>query len=233
MAATKPSLRPRSNPPSLLGVGGFAVFDRLPGLPHPAALLNEAVSLARHSERQHHDNDASEDGRGGAPARRLFSSPGGAIQNAGYAGNELQQFVADVVGAPVRPSGGQGTYSYYVRPGDYLGLHRDIEECDVAVITSLCDAGGAGGSGALVLYPKRISEPLSQIRSMPDAGSISVHLRPGQTIVLLGGYVPHATMPMGRGQKRIISVLCFRAFEAASSVFRRGGNRFAAENATE
>jgi hypothetical protein len=203
--------RPRqSKRPKLLIDGGFAIFDGLHGLPHPTALLHEALNLARHAERQHHDIDAAEDSRGGVPNRRLFSSPGGAIQYASYASGELLHSVTDAVGTSVQPSGLQGTYSYYVRPGDYLGLHRDIEECDVAVITCLCDVGGAVDSGALQLYPERIAEPLSRIRSTPDKGLMSVHLRPGQTIILLGGYVPHATTAMGNGQKRIISVLCFR-----------------------
>jgi hypothetical protein len=202
--------RSQAKRPRLLKAGGFAVVDGLRGLPRPAGLLQEAISLARHAERQHQDIDAAEDRRGGAPARRLFSSSGGSIQNACYAGNELLESVSDAVGAPMRPSGLQGTYSYYIRPGDYLGLHRDIEECDVAVITCLCDAGGAVGSGALQLYPGRMAEPLSRIRSAPDQGLICVHLRPGQTIILLGGCVPHATAAMGKGQKRIISALCFR-----------------------
>jgi len=211
MRAIARSLPPQAKRPGLLKAGGFAVFDRLPGLPDPAALLHEAVGLAPQAERQHHDNDDAEDSRGGAPARRLFSSSGGPLQGACYAGRELMQSVGDVVGTPVRPSGPQGSYSYYIRPGDYLGLHRDIDECDVAVITCLCDAEGAAGTGALHLYPERMAEPLSRIRSTPEKGLISVRLRPSQTIVLLGGYVPHATAAMGKGQKRIISVLCFRA----------------------
>src|SRR5262249_28340650 len=77
------SLPPQAKRPGLLAAGGFAVFDRLPGLPDdPAALLREAVGLAPQAERQHHDNDAAEDSRGGAPARRLFSSPGGPLPGA-------------------------------------------------------------------------------------------------------------------------------------------------------
>jgi len=159
--------------------------------------------------RQEHDNDQAGE-RGGAPARRLFSSVGGAAQQALYFNEALLGFFGKIVGAPLRPSGPQGSYSYYARTGDYLGLHRDIAECDVAVISCLCDDGAQAGSGALQLYPARIAEPLSQIRATPDRGLVSVRLRPGQTIVLLGGYVAHATAPMAHGQKRLISVLCYR-----------------------
>jgi hypothetical protein len=115
-----------------------------------------------------------------------------------------------MVGASLRPSGAQGSYSYYVRPGDHLGLHRDVVACDVAAITCLCDAGGRAGSGALQLYPGRVAEPLARIRATPDRGLLPLHLQPGQTIVLLGGYVAHATAAMAEGQKRMISVLCYR-----------------------
>jgi hypothetical protein len=204
------ALRPQVKAPRLLEAGGFALLDAVPGLAPPRALLDEALALARRAERQCHDVDGAEERRGGSPARRLFSSPGGPAQDHCYASRELMQSASDVVGARLRPSGRQGTYSYYLRPGDYLGLHRDIDECDVALITCLCDGAKTDGAGALRLYPRRLFEPLSRIRSTPHKGLLSLHLRPGQSIVLLGGYVPHATTAMTNGQKRIISVLCFR-----------------------
>lgn len=197
-----------SSPP-LLSAGGFAVVERLPGATHAwRALLDEALRQAPHAERQQHDRDAASDGRGGLPARRLFSSPGGERLDALYGDPEFQDLVGRTVGMLVSPSGFQGSYSYYVRPGDHLGLHRDIDACDVAVITCLCDTGG---SGALRLYPRRAAEPLSRIRATSHQGRVDIHLRPGHTIVLMGGYVPHATTPMAANQRRIISALCYRA----------------------
>jgi hypothetical protein len=196
--------------PKLLETGGYAIVDTLPGEPQICgAMLREAVNAAGQAARQEHDRDQAMD-RGGAPARRLFSSVGGAAQQALYSSKALLGFFGEVVGATLRPSGPQGSYSYYARTGDHLGLHRDIAACDVAVISCLCDEGAQAGSGALQLYPTRIAEPLSHIRATPDRGLVSVCLRPGQTIVLLGGYVAHATAPMAEGQKRLISVLCYR-----------------------
>jgi hypothetical protein len=202
--------------PKLFAAGGFALFDAVPGDPEICrAMLHEAIGIAAQAVRQEHASDEAED-RGGLPARRLFSSPGGAVQNVWYASPELRDFVSTVVGAPLWPSGPQGSYSYYWRPGDHLGLHRDIAECDVAVISCLCDAGGSDGSGALRLYPTRTAESLARIRATPGDGAIALNLRPGQSIVLLGGYVPHATAPMGAGQKRLISALCFQGDWAAT-----------------
>ena len=33
----------------------------------------------------------------------------------------------------------------------------------------------------------------------------------GETIVLLGGILPHEVIPMAEGQERIVSVMCYRA----------------------
>ena len=205
--AQRPSGSDRT--PALMKAGGFAVVDRIPGgTKICGALFQEALALTRCAERQEHDIDAASDMRGGLPARRLFSSPGGDVLAGLYADRRFQDFVAEIVGMPVSAAGFQGSYSYYVRPGDHLGLHRDIEECDVAVISCLCDTGG---SGVLQVYPERLAEPLSCIRSTPEKGRVSVQLRPGQTVVLLGGHVPHVTTPMERRQRRIISALCYAA----------------------
>jgi hypothetical protein len=40
---------------------------------------------------------------------------------------------------------------------------------------------------------------------------VPVPLRPGQTVVMLGGIVPHHVLPMAQGQVRVVSVLCYRA----------------------
>jgi hypothetical protein len=196
--------------PKLLDDGGFKVLDELPGgMVLTRALLREALDAASDAVRQECDTDRPTR-RGGAPARRLFSSAGGAAQQALYASKGFLRTLEAIVGAPLHPSGAQGSYSYYVRPGDYLGLHRDVLACDVAAITCLCDAGGRDGSGALQLYPGRVAESLARIRATPDQGLVPLQLKPGETIVLLGGTVAHATAAMAEGQKRVISVLCYR-----------------------
>ena len=125
---------------------------------------------------------------------------------------EITRALSEACGVPVVPSGNRGSYSYYARRGDFLDLHRDIETCDVAMITALHDNSDPNDkAGALVLYPGRIGEPLSAIHARPTDGVAIVKLLPHQTILMFGGVVPHRLLPVREGQVRIISVLCFRA----------------------
>lgn len=196
----------------LMRNGGFDVFERLPDRNTCAQLLDEArrcLATARSSEIAVSDD---EEVRGGQPARRFVSASGGAIQTAFYRDRSVIRFIETLCNAPVLPTGGRGTYTYYARPGDHLALHRDIETCDVALITCLLDRHGSGSSGGVTrLYPERQNERLSQIRASPELGAISVRVRVGQAMVMFGGMVPHAIMPLGFGEIRIVSVLCYRA----------------------
>jgi len=150
------------------------------------------------------------EGRGGNPARCYLQASGGQAQDVLYLAAEVAGWLTELCGAPVTPTGERGTYSYYVRQGDYLALHRDVEACDVAVITCVYESALNAG-GVLCVYPDRIHEPLSAIRAAPERGMVPVPLRPGQTVVMLGGIVPHHVLPMAQGQVRIVSVLCYRA----------------------
>lgn len=147
-----------------------------------------------------------EDGRGGDPPRAFFSATGGELQDALYRAPHLHALLAREVGRPVRPAGERGTYSYYEKPGDHLGLHRDVSHCDLTLITCLRDPGGPG---AVCVWPERIEEPLSAIRASPEDGAVRVPLAPGQSLLVLGGVLPHALLPVAPGQERVASILCF------------------------
>jgi hypothetical protein len=128
-----------------------------------------------------------------------------------YHDKRLIDFLQQVTGLTLQPSGQSGTYTYYARPGDYLAIHRDIDICDLAVITCLYDGPRTDNEGGLLtFYPQRLAERLSAIRATPQEGAVKMRLRPGQTLVLLGGIVPHAILPTARGQVRIVSILCYR-----------------------
>ena len=94
--------------------------------------------------------------------------------------------------------------------GDFLALHRDILQCDIAVITSLTHSIVDGSTGELTVYPEFIHEPLSTVRRAGRASSTSVPLDRGQTAILLGGIVPHEVVPTCAGQDRIVAVNCYR-----------------------
>jgi hypothetical protein len=191
---------------------GFGIYA---GLPDPYtfnALFSEAAELYPSATAQESWDPDWEEMRGGKPRRSLLTSTAGAIQDAWYGSEPLSGFLSAQLGMQVVQSGNRGSYSYYARPGDFLDLHRDIETCDVAVITGLHDnSSPTDQGGALALYPGRIGEPLSAIRQRPDEGAYLVKLQPGQTIVMFGGVIPHCLLPVREGQLRIISVLCFRA----------------------
>src|SRR5215210_4168419 len=121
----------------LLKKGGYEVFTGLVDTTTLPLMLAEAVSLSAAAYDSNVLNSDGEEVRGGSPARRFLSSPGGDIQDAFYRADWMLSFLREVTGTAIVPTGGRGTYSYYARPGDYLALHRDIETCDLAVITCL------------------------------------------------------------------------------------------------
>lgn len=196
---------------ALMRQGGFAVYEGLPGS-LLTELFNEAHLQYLHATPQESWEEDTEEVRGGTPKRSLLTAEAGPVQDTLYRSGWLADFLSDTCGVPVVPSGNRGSYSYYARPGDFLDLHRDIETCDVAMITGLHDnSDPCDQAGGLVLYPNRIYESLSAIRARPNEGAGLVKLTSGQSIIMLGGVVPHRVLPVRQGQVRIISVLCFRA----------------------
>ena len=190
----------------LLSRGGFDVYEGLFDEDFRRRMLAEA--LGRYAEATACEVPVSDDEevRGGVPARRFSTSSGGPVQDSFYLAPWLLELLRGLTSPSLIPTGERGTYSYYVRPGDFLAIHRDIPSCDVAVITCLSD-GGQGGQ--LCLYPERLLEPLSALRATPDEGAYGLRLGVGQTIVLCGGLVPHALLPVTEGQSRVVSVLCY------------------------
>ncbi|MGH7789299.1 MAG: hypothetical protein ACRERC_20685, partial [Candidatus Binatia bacterium] len=191
--------------------GGVGLLDGWLRADLPGRLLVEARGALAGATRSDVRVSDGEEWRGGEPARRFHSAPGAALQGALYHDEALLRALRSCVGTPLRPSGSCGTFSYYAHAGDFLALHRDVAECDVAVITCLYDSAPAGtGGGTLVVYPERAAEPLSAVRAAPHRGAAGVRLVPGQSVVLLGGLVPHAVTPIAPAQQRVISALCYQ-----------------------
>jgi hypothetical protein len=165
------------------------------------------------------DHDGAE--RGGVPDRWLESASGGPRLDAFLHAAPTRTLLRRLTGLHWAPSGAQGTYSYYRRAGHHLGLHRDIDECDLAVITCVHDSrsdAGAGDGGVLVLYPGRAREPLAAIRTEPARGAVAVRLAPGDSLVLLGGAVPHRLLPLGPTHLRVVAPLFYRVGAPAPSL---------------
>jgi hypothetical protein len=206
---------------------GGAVRTRLLREGGRAALLREA--RARHAVAEEAlvlEHDGEQD-RGGAPDRWLESAVGGPRLAAFLHAPPTLALLRRLTGLDWTPSGAEGTYSYYRRAGHHLGLHRDVDECDLAVITCIQAAGPAtDDAGVLVLYPGRAKEPLSAIRAEPMRGAVPVRLASGESLVLLGGAIPHRVLPLGEGHLRIVAPLCYRVAEVSGSA---NGSRQLAE----
>lgn len=201
---------PRIRSSRLMEGGGFALVDGLLDAPFHRALLAEAMHLLPSATEAVITTPDTEEVRGGRPRRRLLTSPGSDVQDSFYLAPGTRAFLEDLVGLPVRPSGSRSTYSFYARPGDFLALHRDVEECELAVLTCLHDVPASRGHGGILrLYPHRVQEPLSAIRQTPEKGALPLRVAPGQTLVFFGGVIPHELVPVATGQVRIMSVLCY------------------------
>jgi hypothetical protein len=149
--------------------------------------------------------------RGGMPACAFRSASGGERQWAVYGRSILADQLSRLCGVRVTPSG-NGSYSYYEQSGDFLALHRDELACDLAVITCIKLKGvpDRSSSGILLVYPTMIDQPLSVVRNSREKESVGVALKQGDTVVLLGGIVPHEVTPVLAGQERIVSLMCYR-----------------------
>ncbi|MFK5633824.1 MULTISPECIES: hypothetical protein [unclassified Ornithinimicrobium] len=192
--------------------GGVVVIDGLPDGRLLTALLEEASTAYPTSDRQEVDVDDGAPGRGGTPARRLYTAGGGPVQDAFYGAAWLSDYLSSVCATRVRPTGTRGSYSYYVHVGDHLGLHLDIEACDVTLISVLRDdAGAEEPSGGLLVHAAHLGADLHAVRRAPHDGLGLVKAVPGQSVVLLGGLLPHETVPVEPGGARLISALCFAA----------------------
>ncbi|HEA22354.1 hypothetical protein LCGC14_0757310 [marine sediment metagenome] len=109
------------------------------------------------------------------------------------------------------PSGERGTNTFYDRENDYLDIHRDIDKCDLTLITCLYSAlPPNSANGLLYLYLERQNEDLSSIYADRFWGYRTIALKPGQSILLQGGLVPNGINPMQANHRRIISALCYK-----------------------
>jgi hypothetical protein len=214
-AASLDSIRSSLAAGPLARSGGVLVVSLL-GRETLGMLRAEAAALRSRAETYHVREHDGEEHRGGEPERWLVSAVAGPRLRAVYSSVGLTELLGDVTGLAWMPSGDSGTYSYYCRSGHHLGLHRDIEECDLAVIICVVDdyIGDPGSGGTLCVYPQRASEPLSAIRASPGRGAIHLRVRPGEAAIILGGIVPHRVVPVGNNHERVVAPLCFSASAA-------------------
>jgi hypothetical protein len=194
----------------LFAAGGYLVVRGLFDEGTLQALQEEAEQVRVEAERMLVADSDGTDGRGGFPARAYRSGAGGELHWGLHGCQQMAETLGGVSGVNVSASGG-GTYSYYEQTGDFLAVHRDVLQCDMAVITSLTRCTMNCPAGELVVYPDLIREPLSAARAAGRSAGTSVPLDRGHTIILLGGIVPHEVAPTCPGQERIVAINCYRA----------------------
>jgi hypothetical protein len=209
----------RFNPPveilqsPLFAAGGYLVVRGLFDEETLQALREEADIVRIEAERMLVADSDGTEGRGGFPARAYRSGGGGDLHWGLHGCQQMAETLRRVCGIAVSATG-CGTYSYYEQTGDFLAVHRDVIQCDIAVITSLTNCMVDCASGELVVYPEFIREPLSIVRAAGRTAGTSVPLDRGHTIILLGGIVPHEVAPTCPGQERIVAINCYRALTA-------------------
>jgi hypothetical protein len=194
----------------LLAGGGYLVVRGLFDEQTLRDLRAEADLVRFESERMLLAESDGTEGRGGYPARAYRSGPGGDLHWALHGCQQMTETLAGVCELRVTPTG-SGTYSYYEEPGDFLAIHRDVLQCDIAVITSLTECSMDRTEGELVVYPDFMREPLSAVRAAGRSAGRSIPLDRGHTMILLGGIVPHEVAPARPGQERIVAINCYRA----------------------
>lgn len=193
----------------LLAQGGYLVVNGLFDEATLQALRAEAEMVRALGVRGCVPDSHRTEGRGGTPGRAYRLGTGGDLHWGLHGCRQMADTLGRLCGVTVTSTGG-GSYSYYEQAGDFLALHRDVFQCDIAVITSLTHSIVDGSTGELTVYPEFIHEPLSAVRRAGRSSSTSVPLDRGQTAILLGGIVPHEVVPTCAGQDRIVAVNCYR-----------------------
>ena len=199
----------------LFATGGYLVVRGLFDEQTLRDLRLEADGVRVDAERMLVAESDGAEGRGGFPARAYRSGPGGDLHWGLHGCDEMMERLSDVCGFRVAPAG-SGTFSYYEEAGDFLAVHRDVLQCDLAIITALTDCAADRTSGELVVYSELMREPLSAVRAAGPSAGLSVPLKRGHTMILLGGIVPHEVAPSSPGQERIVAINCYRVLTAGS-----------------
>ncbi len=192
-----------------LARGGFEVWEELLGAADLQSLIREAARARVTAQESCVLEDDLEEVRGGQPARRFFTGLGGPVQRALAHSPDLRRELQARTGLALAPLADGGSFTWYAGQGHHLAVHRDIPGCEVAVITCLSASGGPRAGGHLHLWPPAWSKPLSSVRAAPASGRESLWLRPGQTLVLFGGAIPHAVTSLRAQHERLVSVFCF------------------------
>lgn len=194
--------------------GGFTVVSALFSQTEMAELRAEACIARPKGTRQEHAEFVPTEGRGGTPKRAFRNALSGPVQWRLFTSAQCLASIKSITGLTARPSG-SGSFTYYECEGDFLALHRDIETCDLTAITCIDENSTASGGGRLLVYPDYRTESLASTRLAGPTAATPVWLRRGNTILLLGGMVPHELAAVLAGEERVVSVMCYQVLSSS------------------
>lgn len=190
----------------LAAAGGVAIIDLLDEVTLRAIQAEADRSYANNVEHRL-ETPPSDPWDRGNPDRWLRSAAGGPVLAMLMASRKLTEVLDAQTGIAWSPLSPQGSFSYYDQPGHHLGVHRDIERCDLTCIIC-CDLTGTGSGSELMVYRSAVRTPLDHLRQGVVAGR-AVSLQPGQAALILGGLVPHKVTPVVGDLRRTVAPICF------------------------
>jgi alkylated DNA repair dioxygenase AlkB len=190
-----------------LAVDGFVSLDDLFSNDETEALLQEAVAQRVSARPWSSDRYAlSRRGQVSSPRAHRSASPGPALR-ALHESSRLRELLAELTGRHFFAT--RSSYLFY-SAGDFIGLHTDIDPCQVTLVT-----GVLGDPGPLVLHPElvpmappRVLQLSRRSGGFPPGGRPVAIPRDG-VLVLRGSGVPHHRPPART--ECAIATLCYAA----------------------
>ena len=146
----------------------------------------------------------SRKGRLDSPRRHRTGESGPRLREL-HEGRPLGDFLSEAVGAAMFPT--RAAYLYY-RPGDHVGLHTDVDVCELTLVVNV-----EGDTGPLVLHPDLRGVTGDSLRALSEAtngfpaGGLPQPLPHGGALALLGSSVPHHRPPVTTPST--IATLCY------------------------
>jgi hypothetical protein len=194
-------------PASALAEHGFVAMQDLWAAEQTAGLTSEARIQARCAHPWGNRNYLlSSDGQVSSPRRHRSAGPGPTLR-AVHESVSVRSLLRELTGLYFFPT--RASYLYYA-PGDFIGLHTDIEPCQLTLVTSVL-----GNPDPLVIHTEFADVPSSLILETArrtcglPAGGDAIPVPRGGALLLRGSRVPHHRPP-ARGNCAI-ATLCYAA----------------------
>jgi hypothetical protein len=123
-----------------------------------------------------------------------------------HEGEACPRLASELAAEPMEPS--KVGYLYY-NPGDRIGLHTDLPECQLVLLAAI-----ESTAPPLVVHPelKHLTpEELTRLAEDADEapdGRISLPLDDTSLVAMFGGGLPHQTRPVAAGSEAVVATLC-------------------------